>query len=182
MSRYPRIFDPTGIYHVRSRGNNRTAIFHDDKDYRSYLNILRRAKRKFGFSLYHYVLMPNHVHLLLCPSGNLSEIIHFINLVFSKYYCRRYDFVGHVWQGRFSCSHVNNDAYLLTCGNYIEMNPVRAGLVSKPEDWNHSSYRFYACADKSAFLEADPFFPNLGLTENERRERYKAQLSATRMQ
>lgn len=159
MARAPRSIDPEGVYHVICRGNNKARIFHRSEDYEKYLSILQGAKRSYGFLLYHYVLMPNHVHLLLKPTTHaFSACMHQVQMKFAKDYCQTHHFVGHVWQGRFKSLLIENDAYVMACGNYIEMNPVRAGLVDLPDKWQWSSYRWYAFGEANELIDADPLF------------------------
>ncbi len=181
MPRPPRLIDPEGTYHVISRGNNKSLIFHGENDYKTYLDILLQAKRLFGFCLYHYALMPNHVHLLLNPTGDkLSKIMHAIQMNYARYYCKKYNFVGHVWQGRFKSIVIENDAQLLSCGNYIEMNPVRAGLVNRPEDWEWSSNRYYAQGAINSLIDPDPLFISPEAITDIIRQKYQQTLDKTR--
>jgi len=170
------------MYHIYSRGNNKAKIFDDPSDYESYLSIIRQKKDKFHFSFFHFCLMPNHIHLLLRPNSHcLPELMHGINNAYSKYYCKKYDFVGHVWQGRYKCKRLDTDAYLFACGNYIEMNPVRAGLTSKPEDWPYSSFRHYGLGIRSRLLDKDPFYDSLAPSAEERQNIYYGSVDKTRI-
>lgn len=181
MGRKPRIIDSAGYYHIIHRGNEKRVIFHDEDDYRKYLTLLSEAKGLFGFSLFHYVLMPNHIHLLLRPNNNhLSRAMHAIHMNYSRYRKKRYKTVGHIWQGPFKSLHINSDAYMLSCGNYIELNPVRAKLVKYPKVWKYSSYHFYAFGKKNPLLEESPIYTSLGLTSNEREVTYRKVISLTR--
>jgi putative transposase len=181
MARPPRLIDPNGLYHFYDRGNNRNRIFTSTRDYEHFLEILVLMKRKFDFSLFHYCLMPNHFHLLIRPnSPAASSFMHGIKNSYAKYFCTKYDVVGHVWQGRYKNKHVETDEYLFAVGNYIELNPVRGGLVSHPADWRYSSYRFYAYGEVNPLIEKNPLYPSLGRTEDERRSRYRNLIDKTR--
>ncbi len=181
MARAPRLIYPDETYHIICRGNNKSSIFHCPEDYAWYLTALEEAKRRYGFSLYHYVLMPNHVHLLLRPNdGGLSESMHVMQMRYAKHYCKKYRFIGHVWHSRFKSLLIENDAYLLACGNYIEMNPVRAGLVTIPDDWGWSSYRYYAHGEDNSIVEADPLFVSFKEIKNDIRAMYRQTLHLTR--
>ena len=181
MPRAPREINPEGIYHIIARGNNKSPVFHDANDYLKYLSILNEAKEQYGFSIYHYVLMPNHVHLLLQPNcEKLSLFMHDIQMNYAKSYCKKHAFVGHVWQGRFKSLPIENDAYLFACGNYIEMNPVRAKLVGLAEYWRWSSYTHYACGEENNLLNPDPLFETLGNDEATRRLAYVQLIEKTR--
>ena len=151
MPRQARIGLPAQIYHVTNRGNNRDWVFREGEDFRRYIDILARYKSKGEFLLYHWVLMNNHVHLLMSipASGSLARTMHGINLAYTVWFNRKYKRVGHLWQGRFKSFPVEEDRYLLECGRYIERNPVRAGLVENPGDYPWSSFRFHGkiCRD-----------------------------------
>lgn len=172
---------PGETYHVIARGSGKMRIFLDDADYAAYRNLLAAYAKIYGVDIFHYVLMPNHIHVLLRPSAaNLSGFMHAVQLGFAKRYCKKYRRVGHIWQGRYKSLAVANDAYLFACGNYIEMNPVRAGLVANPKDWKHSSYRKYAFGKQDALVTTDPFYPSLGATETERQRTYRETVAKTR--
>lgn len=181
MARPLRLIDPDVAYHVISRGNNKSSIFHGTEDYKKYLSVLDKAKEVYGFSLYHYVLMPNHVHLLIRPNeSDLSVFMHVIQMSYAKYYCKKYGFVGHVWQGRFKSLSIENDSYLFACGNYIEMNPVRARLTVSPKAWAWSSYHVYAFGAGNPRVDADPLFETLAKNEEDRHGLYRELLDKTR--
>ncbi|MBU1032890.1 MAG: transposase [Patescibacteria group bacterium] len=181
MPRAPRIIDPNSVYHITGRGNNRSTIFHVKEDYQRYYSLLKEKKKTYGFSIFHYTLMPNHIHLLVRPNNaEFSAAMHAVQMNYAKDYCKKYNFKGHVWQGRFDDSRVENDAYLFACGNYIETNPVRAGLVVNPEDWDWSSYRFYAFAESNDIVDLDPLFDSLGLSDEKNRIMYRALVDKTR--
>ena len=104
MPRTARVAPSEHVYHVLTRGNNRQDVFEDEEDFRKYLELLLRYKEKYRFKLYHYVLMTNHVHLVIEPSeggGSLSEIMKGINLVYARHYKRKYSHTGHFWQDRY---------------------------------------------------------------------------------
>jgi len=146
MPRQARIGLPNHVYHVTNRGNNRDRVFLDEEDFRKYLEILARYKSKEGFRLYHWVLMNNHVHLLLAipEGGSLAKAMHGINLSYTSWFNRKYNRVGHLWQGRFKSLPVENDKYLLACGRYIERNPLRVGLVESLGGYFWSSFLAHA--------------------------------------
>lgn len=175
MPRTARIVDPEGVYHVICRGNNKATVFHDDRDRDVYKSILRHTKAALPFRLFHYVLMGNHVHLLagLDPRAPLAAIMKKISQEYAQYHARRYGRVGHLWQDRFKSILVADDAYLLTCGIYIELNPVRAHVTASPGDHPWSSYGFYAFGDADDLVDEDPLFATLGLTDTERRRVYR---------
>ncbi|MFH0928137.1 MAG: transposase, partial [bacterium] len=125
-------------YHVICRGNNREQIFRSDDDFLFFLNIVRKVKINHHFLLYHYVLMTNHIHFVLRPSDPelLAKIMQSINLRYSIYYKNKYNRIGHLWQDRYISLVIKDDSYLSTCGIYIELNPVRAGIVKAPEEYS----------------------------------------------
>ena len=164
------------VFHILTRGNNRQDIFRDKIDYQKYFEILDRYKERYQFKLYHYVLMTNHVHLVLETQeegGNLAEIMKGINLSYAQYYKRRYDHVGHFWQDRYKSILISKDQYLLACGSYVELNPVRAGLVRDPKDYRWSSYLAYAYGKKDSLVDEHPIYQELSRDGLERRKRYR---------
>jgi len=156
-------------------------IFRDAEDYSAYLDLIGAGLKMCGVDLFHYVLMPNHFHLLVRPSAaNLSACMHFVQLTYAKRFCKKYRRVGHVWQGRYKSLPIMNDAYLFACGNYIEMNPVRAGIVTAPEKWRFSSYRAYAFGERDRLITIDPFYPTLGANAADRQREYRKNVAKTR--
>lgn len=134
-----------------------------------------------GVSLSHYVLMPNHIHLLArAGHQGLSRFMMLVQSSYAKHYRKKYGNVGHVWQGRFKNTHVMDDPYLIACGSYIELNPVRAGLINHPEDWLHSSYRTYAYGEADSLIDLDPVYQGLSSTPKERQEIYRRLIRQTR--
>jgi len=144
MGRKPRVQFPGALYHVVTRGNRRERIFLDDADCRQYLTQLQSARDCFGFTLYAYVLMPNHVHLLL-ETGEviLSRIMLWLGTAYARYFNRRYGKIGHLFQGRYKAILCDKDAYLLALVRYLHLNPVRAGIVRDPAEYPWSSHRAY---------------------------------------
>lgn len=132
MARMPRVTCPDLPHHVIQRGNNRSAIFFDDSDYRAYLNWLAESMEKYGCSLHAYVLMTNHVHLLLTPESesSISQTLQSLGRRYVRYINGVYGRAGTLWEGCYKSSIVQSEQYLLTCYRYIELNPVRAGMVT----------------------------------------------------
>ena len=136
--------DVTGIpFHVFSRGNNRQPIFLDELDRLVFLKYCRDAKKQFDYRLFTYALMDNHFHLLLQmeKDSSLAQLMHNIEFMFARYTNRKYRRVGHLFQGRYNSLPVETDSYFRTVDRYIHLNPVRAGMVAKPEDFQWSSYQ-----------------------------------------
>lgn len=144
MARPPRIEFPNAFYHVIARGNQRQNIFADDSDKTTYLDLLIRYKERCKFILYAYVLMSNHVHLLIeTPESPLSKIMQMLSFTYTRHFNRKYKKVGHLFQGRYKAILCNRDEYLLGLVRYIHLNPVRAKLVVMPEEYQWSSHREY---------------------------------------
>lgn len=140
MARRAREKSESGIYHVILRGTNRQEIFHDDKDCRRFLETLAKYKKLTGIKIYGWCLMGNHIHLLF-GEGNeeISVSMKRVGVSYVSYYNWKYDTVGHLFQDRFRSEMVNGDMYLMAIIRYIHQNPVKAGLVRKPVDWQWSS-------------------------------------------
>lgn len=174
MGRSPRIQAPDITFHIINRGNGKNTIFHSDKDFHEYLELLQCYQEKFDMRIYHYVLMSNHVHILVEPSkeNSISKFMQGLTLAHTRRFNMRYQSVGHVWQGRFKSIPIETDIYFLQCGRYIELNPVRAGIVSHPSRYPWSSYQFYAQGKQNKLLNTDPFYDELGSSTSQRRERY----------
>jgi len=144
MARKPRIQYPGAFYHIIVRGNQRQNIFIDDEDRLEYIRRLKRYKQKCGFLLYAYVLMSNHVHLLLeTPKEPIARIMQMMNFTYTQYFNKKYNKVGHLFQGRYRSYLCDKDNYLIGLVRYIHKNPVRAGLVKIPEEYPWSSQGEY---------------------------------------
>ncbi|MCX5707959.1 MAG: transposase [Candidatus Omnitrophica bacterium] len=118
--------------------------------------------------------MNNHIHLIvwLTVASNLSKFMKQLNLMYFNYYKKIHDYCGHVWQGRYKSNIIETEFYLLQCGKYIELNPVRAGIVRLPEEYVFCSYRHYACGKPDAVISDSPIFLGLADHSLERRKRY----------
>ena len=175
MSRGPRIVVENMPYHIIIRGNARQVVFHENKDYEIYLRLLKGYKEKFGFKLYHYVLMANHVHLILevNQKGHLQKIIQGLNLSYSQRYRLKYKTSGYLWQGRFKSMLIERNVYLLECGRYIERNPLRAGLVKDITLYPWSSYKFYAYGEEDGLTDLDSLYSAMGSISEERQRNYR---------
>jgi putative transposase len=158
-----RLWTEAACYHVLNRGHARETVFHDDPDRLRFLELLDRYRRRFGLRLYHYCLMDNHFHLLLqLPQpAVLSRLVAGLLVAYWHHYRRRHGLVGHLFQGRFKSPAVEADAYLLSCGRYIERNPVEAGLVEQPWQYRWSSARAYGCGEQDPLLAANPWYEAL---------------------
>jgi len=170
-----RIVIDGGTYHVLTRGNNGQPVFHGDLDFQRYLQLLSRYAQEHQLKVYHFVLMPNHVHLVLevVRGESLSKAMLGLNLTYALYYRKRHRYSGHLWQGRFKSLLIDPERHLLACGRYVELNPVRAGLVTDPTAYPWSSYRTYAVGVEHALVSHHPIYERLGTSAVERQNRYR---------
>jgi putative transposase len=163
-------------HHVVHRGHNRQPVFLENADRRIYLAALARFKDEFDVKVYAYCLMTNHVHLILQP-GDAGLAISLLMRRLAGRHARRLNVLtartGSAWEGRFKCSPIETDRYLLACSRYVELNPVRAGIVARPDDFAWSSYRAKLGMVRCNWLDADPCFLGLGDTVERRRRRYR---------
>ena len=132
-------------YHLVIRGNNKAKIFLNKACYTRYMELLRGYKERFGYNLYCYCLMPNHIHLVLRASllAPISKIMQCINTSYTVHINKRFNHSGHVLEGRYKSKIVEKDPYLLRLSNYVHLNPVRARLCNKPQDYKYSSAKYY---------------------------------------
>jgi len=175
MPRKPRFYISEVPVHVVQRGNNRDPIFFDEADYQAYLKWLKEAAEKYGCKIHAYVLMTNHVHLLLTPNdeSGVSRLMQYIGRFYVQYVNHTYGRTGTLWEGRYKSSLVDSERYLLTCSRYIELNPVRASMVSHPGDYPWSSYAVNAEGAASSIIEAHELYKALGATVEARQHVYK---------
>jgi putative transposase len=171
-----RNFVPGVSLHARQRGNNRCAIFGDDSDYQSYLVMLESATREHRVAVHGYSLMTTHTHILLTPSTTegTADAMHQLGVRYVLYFNRKYQRVGTLWTGRYKAKPITDERYWLTCLRYIEQNPVRAGLVVRPEQYRWSSYGVHALGHHSDWLTSHPVLDALGADKAQRQAAYKA--------
>ena len=176
MARLPRIDLPGTPQHLIVRGNNRSPLFRDDADRCIFLQFLEEALAACPCELHAYVLMSNHVHLLATGylPGELSELMQRLGTKFARLMNIRWNRTGTLFEGRYRSSLVDTEAYLLTCMRYIELNPVRAGIVRHPERYTWSSYRENASGDHGRLLKPHALYLKLGTTSAERGAAYAA--------
>jgi len=156
MARPLRIEYGGAFYHVTDRGNERREIFQTKKDYERFKRYVIGAQDRYDFLLHGYVLMTNHYHLIIETSkANLNRIMHYINGSYTTYFNRRQGRNGHLFQGRYKAILVDVDRYLLELSRYLHLNPVRAGLVKRPEEYSYSSYRSYITREKEEIVHRD---------------------------
>jgi len=151
MARPLRIEYPGAVYHITSRGNDKKAVFKDDQDRETFLKILAHVNKRYHWLCHAYCLMDNHYHLMIeTPDGNLALGMRQLNGVYTQARNKRYNKTGHLFQGRYKAILIQKDTHLLEVCRYVVLNPVRARMVEKPEDWRWSSFR--ATAGKEAAL------------------------------
>ena len=161
--------------HLIQRGNNRQACFFADEDYRFYLDRLAECSTKYGVWIHAYVLMTNHVHLLLSAgrADAPSAMMKALGQRYVQYINRTYRRSGTLWEGRFRSCLTQQETYLLACQRYIELNPVRAGMVTHPAEYRWSSYRANAQGEPDALVQAHPIYAALGLDAQSRQAAYR---------
>ena len=176
MPRKPRFTLPGVPQHLIQRGNNREPCFFSQPDYQRYLEDLQVCAEKYGCRVHAYVLMTNHVHLLVTPmqpEHGIGEMMQALGRRYVYYINKTYARTGTLWEGRYKASLIDSDAYLLTCMRYIELNPVRAGMVGHAGDYRWSSYGANAQGRPDALLSAHPLYTSLGASDVERQVAYR---------
>ena len=178
MPRTARFTVGNGTYHVMTRGNNRNNLFHYEEDFMKYLEILQENKSRYGIKIYHYILMDNHTHKIIKSSDekSLSEFIKRLNVTYTRYYRKKYKGIGHFFQDRFKSFLIQEGRYLLECGRYIELNPVRAGIVKDAKEYKWSSCRVYTEGDQNKMIDINPEYEGLSDKKEERMNIYKEYL------
>ena len=175
MPRKPRFYVPGAPVHVVQRGHNRSAVFFGDLDYLEYLSCLKQAADSCGCQIHAYVLMTNHVHLLLTPahSDSVGRLFQSIGRHFVRHINQTYQRHGGLWEGRYKCNVIESKAYLLACMRYIELNPVRAGMVAHPAKYRWSSYAANALGVSNAVLSQQAEYVALGRSPEVRQSAYR---------
>jgi putative transposase len=163
------------LYHIFNRGNAKSEIFHAKEDYLYFISILSNYSQRYKLRIYHWILMPNHYHLLLeiDEPERLSSVMAGIGRSYVFYHHRTYKSAGHLWQSRFKSQAIQKELYLLSCGRYIERNPVKAGIVNIAEDFEYSSAAYYVLDREDGLTTEDPLFDTFGTDKARRRERYR---------
>ena len=176
MARLPRYFVSGCPQHVIQRGNNRSPLFFADVDYKVFLGMLLNAAQRHACAVHAYVLMTNHVHLLVTPDQptGLPKTMQSLGRRYVQYVNTTYQRTGTLWEGRYRATLVDSERYLLTCYRYIELNPVRAHMVTQPEDYPWSSYRYHAAGQSDRLVSPHALYTALGQTESERQAHYRA--------
>jgi putative transposase len=182
MARLPRFVLPGHPQHVIQRGNNRCGIFCAEADYRFFLEKLQLAAEKYDCAIHAYVLMTNHVHILVTPyrKEGIGKMMQTLGRYYVQYFNYCYRRTGTLWEGRYKAALIDTEHYLLTCMRYIELNPVRAQMVSHPSEYPWSSYRYNALGVRDTLITQHVEYQKLGMTEEERCSAYR-QLFKTRI-
>ncbi|WP_395687348.1 REP-associated tyrosine transposase [Caenimonas koreensis] len=166
MARLPRLTVPGYPHHIIQRGNNRQPIFAADADYEAFLGMLDEHSRAQGVALHAYVLMTNHFHLLATPDSAeaIPQMMQAVGRRYVRYFNQRQARTGTLWEGRYKSTLIQAERYLLACMVYIDLNPVRAGMVAAPVDYPWSSHRHYAGLRTDKLVTPHPLFWELGNT------------------
>ena len=175
MPRRPRVYQPGYAYHIYQRGNNRASCFIEQKNYHLYLKLWRELSAKYNVAVHAYCLMTNHIHFLVTPTctTGISNTMKYVGSRYAQTMNRNYDLTGSLWEGRHHSSLVDTNQYFFTCMRYIELNPVRAKMVSSPEKYQWSSYRANALGHNS-WVKQHAEFLALGSSKSIRQENYRS--------
>ncbi len=174
MARPLRIEYEDALYHVTARGNEKGKIYFTKADYEKFKQCIAEAEKRYGILLHCYVLMSNHYHLVIeTPDSNLSKVMHHINGSYTTYMNIKKNRSGHLFQGRYKAIVVDRDDYLLELSRYIHLNPVRAGMVLRPEDYFYSSYKSYLSRNNDKILSKGLILGMLSEEEGEAKKRYR---------
>jgi putative transposase len=175
MGRPLRVEFPGALYHITSRGNEKKNIFRDHSDQTRFSAILQDYHDRFGILIHCFVLMNNHYHIVMeTPQGNLLKAMHGINSTYTGYFNRKYDRVGHLFQGRYKGILIDRESYLLEVSRYVHLNPVRAKMVEMPEEYEWSSYGGYISEVRQLrWVEYSWILSNFGTYRNKAMAKYR---------
>lgn len=181
MPRRARLSVPGIPWHIVQRGNNRGRCFFTPEDYRHYLDVLLEHSLLHQCAIHAYVLMTNHVHLLLTPATETSaaNCMKAVGQFYTQFINRKYNRTGTLWEGRFKSCLTRDERYVLTCYRYIELNPVRAGMVGHPREYRWSSYATNGEGKADPIVSKHEHYLGLGPTDEARRETYRQLLIST---
>jgi putative transposase len=178
MPRKLRFIIPGMPVHIVQRGHNRSAVFFEDEDYLAYIGWLKQAASRYSCHVHAYVLMTNHIHILATPEDNkgITRMMQYIGRCYVPYINNKYGRSGSLWEGRYKASLVQEEAYLLRCMRYVELNPVRAGMVSGPGDYSWSSHHSnsYGGGGRDDFLDPHVIYQELAGDKVSRQAAYLA--------
>ena len=176
MPRRGRVIAPGYPHHIVQRGHNRQTVFFTEEDRSSYLATLGEFREKLGVQIYAYCLVTNHVHLIVNPGNNATSLSLLMKRLAGRHTPRLNHFkrrTGTSWEGRFKCFPIESNTYLLACARYIDLNPVRAHMVARPEEYAWSSYRAKTGLCDCPWLDPDPCFLALAPIVEQRQQRYR---------
>ena len=175
MARLPRICLPGIPQHIIQRGNNRQVCFASDEDFSAYAHWLCEYSKKYRVAIHAWVFMTNHVHLLVTPEtkDGISKLMQSLGRYYVRYFNFTYKRTGTLWEGRYKSCLVDADNYLLVCQRYIELNPVRAGMVTAPSDYRWSSYQANGLGRNIEMFSPHEVYQGLGKTLKERTAAYR---------
>jgi putative transposase len=175
MARLGRYFLPDQPLHVIQRGNDRQAVFFSPDDYARYRDWLIEAAGAYGCAVHAYVLMTNHVHLLVTPSTaeSLPRTMQSLGRRYVRHINWAHKRTGTMWEGRYRAAPIDSDAYFLSCCRYIELNPVRARMAAHPRDYPWSSFRAHADGQKDMLVGDHPLYRALGSSAAKRQQAYR---------
>lgn len=185
MARLPRYNLPGQPQHAILRGNNRSLIFVVEEDYHFFIECLQKATEQHGCDIHAYVLMTNHVHLLMTPQreDSIGKAIQSLGRRYVQYFNYTQKRTGTLWEGRYKATLIDSERYLLACYRYIELNPVRANMVEQPGEYPWSSYRWHAEGRTDHLIADHALYVSLGKDNEERKAAYlalfKSQVSET---
>ena len=176
MPRPPRAVHPGHTFHLIQRGNNRSACFIDDEDRACYLAALHHASARVRCPIHAYVLMTNHVHLLVTAGDACapSRMMQALGRNYVRHFNERHGRTGTLWEGRFRSSLIDSERYFLLCSRYIETNPVRAGLATRPDEYRWSSFRSNAEGRPDPLVQRHRVYLELGRWKSTRCDAYRA--------
>ena len=176
VARLGRYFLPDQPLHVIQRGNNREAIFFGEEDYARYRDWLAAVAAEYGCAIHGYVLMTNHVHLLVTPraADSLPRTMQSLGRRYVRHVNTTYRRTGTLWEGRYRAAPIDCERHFLACCRYIELNPVRARMVRHPRDYRWSSYLAHAQGAADPLLTGHEIYDRLGRTPAERQKDYRA--------
>lgn len=175
MARLPRLNIPNVPQHVIQRGNNRQVCFYDDQGYAVYLDKLKKYALKYAVSVHAFVLMTNHVHLLMTPSApkGISQLMQALGRCYVMYVNKTHQRTGTLWEGRYKSTLVDSEYYFIAVSRYIELNPVRANMVKHPAEYPWSSYHCNALDKEIQLITPHLCYEQLGNNKQTRKDAYQ---------
>lgn len=176
MPRRSRMYLPGFTYHIVQRGNNREVCFFEEENYRVFIRYMGEVLPRYGVALHAYCLMTNHIHLLLTPDSDdgISRVMRVVCSRYAQYINKKYERTGTLWEGRHKASAIDSERYLLKCYRYIELNPVAAQIVERPEEYAWTSNHCNAWGDPDPLVTMHETYRRLGRSREHRCASYRA--------